>query len=501
METLIEFDGISKAFPGVQALKNVAFSIEKDSIHALVGENGAGKSTFINICGGIVQKDQGEIAWEGEGVTIDNPRDSRRLGISVVHQHFPQCGNLSVAQNIYMPLLAETSLSWLNWRSRNVEAKKLIDRFGFELDPAAQLGDLPVAQRQLVEICKAVAQNAQLIIMDEPTSALNLHELESFMGMMEWLRSNHFTILYVSHKLDEVFQIADKITVLKDGEKITTLAKSETSPREIASFMVGHRLDTEEKARVSVRTPKTTPVIEIRGLSTRSGLKNINVSVWPGEILGLAGLAGSGCSTLMKVIFGMERRQEGEILLNGRPTDFRDVRTAIQFGIAYLPADRHREGLNLLMTVAENISLATLRPISAGGFVSKGKIATLASEYIDQLKIKTSSVWDQVTKLSGGNQQKVVIAKWLATKPVLLLFDDPNRGVDVGAKFEIHGIVKNVVQTGKACVMTSSELPELLAFCDRIITMYGGRVTGIFRSSELTHQKIMAYVTGAATDF
>jgi ABC-type sugar transport system ATPase subunit len=501
VETLIEFDGISKSFPGVQALKNVAFSIEKDSIHALVGENGAGKSTFINICGGIVQKDQGRITWKGEQVTIDNPRDSRRLGISVVHQHFPQCWNLTVAQNIYMPLLAETSLSWLNWRSRNIEAKKLIDKFGFELDPAAHLGDLPVAQRQLVEICKAIAQNAQLIIMDEPTSALNLHELESFMGMMEWLRLNHFTILYVSHKLDEVFQIADMVTVFKDGEKVTTLPKADTSAREIASLMVGHQLEPAEKQTASVRTPKTTPVLDVRGLSTKSGLKNINLSVWPGEVLGLAGLAGSGCSTLMKAIFGMEPRQEGEILLHGRSTDFRDVRAAIESGIAYLPADRHKEGLNLLMTVSENIALASLRTISVAGFVSKSRLAALGSEYIGQLKIKTSSAWERITKLSGGNQQKVVIAKWLATKPELLLLDDPNRGVDVGAKYEIHGIVKGIVQTGKACVMTSSEFPELLNFCDRIITMYGGRVTGIFRSSELTHEKIMAFVTGATTDF
>ena len=497
MDTLIDFKNISKAFPGVQALQGVSFSIKQNSIHALVGENGAGKSTFINICGGIIQKDEGEIFWKGQKAVINNPHDSRKLGISVVHQHFPQCLNLTVTENIYMPDLSDTSFRILNRRLYNEKAQKLLDDFGFQLSPKTLLKDLPIAQRQIVEICKAIAQNVELIIMDEPTSALTLKELESFMNMVQWLKSNNLTIIYVSHKLDEVFQIADTITVFRDGQKIASIEKSEATPRQIATIMVGHEFDEIEPSVRGKASGNKEPLLEIKELSKGDKLKKISVKLLPGEIVGLAGLKGAGCSILMKIIFGMESFDEGAILLKGNPVELKNAYDGIEAGIAYLPSDRHREGLNLMMTVGENISLASFRHISKMGFVLKKDIENSSKIFVEQLKIKTSSVWEPVTKLSGGNQQKVVIGKWLATNPDVLLFDDPNRGVDVGAKMEIHRIVREIVDAGKTCLMTSSEVPELLSFCDRIITMYKGEITGIFASKDLTQKKIMEYVTGA----
>ena len=498
MNTLVEFKKISKSFPGVQALKDVSITIESNTIHALVGENGAGKTTFIKVCGGIETKDSGDIIWKGQKVAIRNAHDARELGISIVHQHFPQCLNLTIAQNIFMPALSETSIRFLNWNTINKKANTLLNNFGLDLSPSTLLKDLTIAQRQVIEICKAIALDVDLIIMDEPTSALSLKELQSFFDIINQLKENGMTILYVSHKLDEIFKIADIITVLRDGIEVATKKKVNTSPLEIATRMVGRRIEELEiKKKTKKRHFKEKSLLKIENLKKKKVLDNISLDIKINEIVGLAGLQGAGCSDLLKIIFGLESYDEGHIYLNEKELLLSCARDGIDAKISYVPIDRHVEGLNLIMSVGENISLAKFKDLSKLGVIWKQSIEQEGEKYVSKLDIKTRSIWESVNYLSGGNQQKVIIGKWLATNPILLLLDDPTRGVDVGAKEEIHKIIRSIVDTGRACIMTSSELPELISFCDRIITMYKGTITGNFSTKKIKEDKIMHYITGA----
>jgi ABC-type sugar transport system ATPase subunit len=498
MEILVEFKNISKSFPGVQALKDVSITVTRNTIHGLVGENGAGKTTFIKICGGLETRDSGEIIWKGQRVTIRNAHNAKELGISIVHQHFPQCLNLTIAQNIFMPELSETSIRFLNWNTINKKANRLLNTFGLDLPPSTLLKDLTVAQRQVIEICKSIALDVDLIIMDEPTSALSLKELHSFFDIIKQLKESGMTIIYVSHKLDEIFRIADVITVLRDGKKVVTKQKVTTSPAEIATSMVGRKIEELEiKKRKKQSHVEQKSLLKVQNLNRKEVLKDISLDVKFGEIVGLAGLQGAGCSDLLKVIFGLEPYDEGCIYLNEKELSLGSTREGIEARIAYVPIDRHVEGLNLIMSVGENISLAKLKDLSRLGVIWKKSIEQEGQKYVSKLDIKTRSVWESVTYLSGGNQQKVIIGKWLATNPILLLLDDPTRGVDVGAKEEIHKIVRSIVKEGRACIMTSSELPELITFCDRIITMYKGTITGNFSTENITEDKIMHYITGA----
>jgi len=498
MESLIEFKNISKSFPGVQALADVSISVERNSIHALVGENGAGKTTFINICGGIETKDSGDIFWKGRMVSIRNARDAKELGISVVHQHFPQCLNLTVAQNIFMSEFSETTVGFLNWNTINKRAYDLLSDFGVDLNPAMPLRKLTIAQRQVVEICKALAMDVDLIIMDEPTSALPLKELHSFFEIITRLKKSGMTIIYVSHKLDEIFRIADTITVLRDGREVATVPKADTTPSEIATLMVGRRIEElDEHKKPKRSSARRELLLQVENLQMEQILNGVSLDVEFGEIVGLAGLQGSGCSELLKAVFGLMPYDDGYIYLKGKKLEPDTARDGIDAGIAYVPTDRHVEGLNLIMSVGENIALAEFKKLSTMGVIWKKSIEKIGMRYVEQLDIKSRSVWESVNYLSGGNQQKVVIGKWLATEPVLLLLDDPTRGVDVGAKEEIHKIIRLIVHEGRACVMTSSELPELLLFCDRIVTMYRGSITGSFHADEATEDTIMHYITGA----
>ncbi|MBN2323982.1 MAG: sugar ABC transporter ATP-binding protein [Spirochaetes bacterium] len=498
MPTLIEFKNISKSFPGVQALDDVSISVERNTIHALVGENGAGKTTFIKICGGLEAKDSGDIFYKEKEVFVRNAHDAKKLGISIVHQHFPQCLKMTVAQNIFMPEYSETTLRLMNWKTINRKADVLLQNFGVDLAPEMPLKNLTIAQRQVVEICKAIAMDVDLIIMDEPTSALPLRELHSFFDIIKRLKESGMTIIYVSHKLDEIFSVADVITVLRDGKEVATVPKKDTTPSEIATIMVGRRIEEFERNTEAGKTAaRAKTLLKVDGLKKGQILNNVSLDVKVGEIVGLAGLQGSGCSELLKAIFGFEQFEAGSIVLNGRKLEIGSSRAGIEAGIAYVPTDRHREGLNLIMSVGENIALAEFMKLSRMGILWKKNIESIGLKYIERLGIKTQSVWESVNYLSGGNQQKVVIGKWLATEPLLLLLDDPTRGVDVGAKAEIHKIVQSIVVEGRACIMTSSEFPELLSFCDRIVTMYKGSITGNFAAKEVTEDTIMHYITGA----
>jgi len=493
---LLGIQGVVKTFPGVQALKGVSFSVAAGSVHALVGENGAGKSTLIKVCAGIERKDEGEILWKEEPLDVRSPLDARNVGIGVVHQHFPQCSNLTVAQNIYLSELSKTTLRPLSWGSRNRRARELLEQFGVERRPDELLGDLSIGERQVVEICKAVAMDVELIIMDEPTSALALEELERFFSLIGKLHKQDITIIYVSHKLDEVFRIADRITILRDGSDVFTGGIDEVTPAHVATLMAGH--DVEEFERLSpVKDADTQPVLALDGFSVADKVYGASLSVRPGEILGLAGLQGSGTSALMKGLFGLEPEVRGMVEVEGRQIEIRSPTDAIKAGLGYVPADRHVEGLNLIQSLAENTGITILRRLARKGVLQRPVIRRLGERAIQMLSIQSHSPWQIVNYLSGGNQQKVVLAKWLVTNPRLLLLDDPTRGVDVGAKAEIHGILRDLVEEGKACVMTSCELPELIAVTNRIITMYKGRITGEFQSDRVTQEDVMRAITGA----
>lgn len=493
---LLGIQGVVKTFPGVQALKGVSFDVGAGSIHALVGENGAGKSTLIKVCAGIEHKDDGEILWKEELLDVRSPLDARNVGIGVVHQHFPQCSNLTVAQNIYLSELSKTTLRPLTWGARNQRARALLEQFGVERRPDELLGHLSIGERQVVEICKAVAMDVELIIMDEPTSALALEELERFFSLIEKLQEQDITIIYVSHKLDEVFRIADRITILRDGSDVFTGGIDEVTPDRVATLMAGHAVEEFERL-APVKNGETQPVLAVDDFSVADRVHGASLAVRPGEILGLAGLQGSGTSALMKGLFGLELEARGTVEVEGRRVEIRSPKDAIKAGLGYVPADRHVEGLNLIQSLAENTGITILRRLARRGVLQRPVIRKLGERAIQMLSIQSHSPWQIVNYLSGGNQQKVVLAKWLVTNPRLLLLDDPTRGVDVGAKAEIHGILRNLAEEGKACVMTSCELPELIAVTNRIITMYKGRITGEYESDKVTQEEIMRAITGA----
>lgn len=500
MGLLVEFRNINKRFPGVQALRNVSFGVEDGDVHALVGENGAGKTTFINICGGIEKRDSGQIIWKGQEVAIRTSEEAKNAGIGIVHQNFPQCQNLTIAQNIYMPQLSRTSMKRVNWKKYERKSDEVLRIFDSNLHGNSLLKTLTIAQRQIVEICKVFVMNVDLFIMDEPTSALSMKELEAFFEVVGILKSSKKTIIYVSHKLDEIFRIADKVTVLKDGEKVSTTTTKTTNPDEVSKLMIGHELArTPAKIgrgpRISGKT--SVPLLKIEKLAKKDDLYDLDFEVYGGEIVGLAGLQGSGCSLLMKVIYGLESHDAGRIMVDGKELHSGNPRESIMSKVAYVPIDRHREGLIRVMSVAENVCLSSYGDMSSFGWISKRTIGNLASQYIVSLDIKMPDMWGKVEKLSGGNQQKVLVARCLAKEPRLLLLDDPTRGVDVGAKEEIHNILRSVVGKGCACILTSSELPELVDICDRVITMYRGRVVGILSGEYISQEEVMRQVTGA----
>ena len=495
---LLEIRGLAKTFPGVQALKGVKLAVEAGTIHALVGENGAGKSTLIKVCAGIERRDGGEILWKGESIDVRSPLDARNMGISVVHQHFPQCSNLTVAQNIYLSELSKTTLRPVRWRERNERANGLLRQFGVDQRPDELLGNLSIGERQVVEICKAIAMNVELIIMDEPTSALALEELESFFSMIDRLREQGITIIYVSHKLDEVFRIADKITILRDGNDVFSGEVGDVTPSEVASLMAGHAVAEFERLNLTAQE-KEVPLLALDGFRVGDRVLEATLSVRPGEILGLAGLQGSGTSDLMKGLFGLSSEATGTVRIEGEEIRIRTPQEAIRAGLGYVPADRHVEGLCLIHSLAENTGITILRRLARKGWLPRSAVRNLGEDSIRMLSIQSHSPWQVVNYLSGGNQQKVVLAKWLATNPRLLLLDDPTRGVDVGAKAEIHSILRGLAKAGKACVMTSCELPELIAVTNRIITMYKGKITGEYRSDRVTQEDIMHAITGART--
>jgi len=501
-EPILQMRGICKSFPGVRALEDVALEVQPAEVHALVGENGAGKSTLMHILSGVYQPDGGSIDFNGQtGVIFADEQAAQRQGIAIVFQERSLFGSLSIAENIFTGRQPIGRLGGIDRKAMWKESRRLLAEVGLDVDPRLPVDQLPPHQQQLVEVAKALSLNAQLIIFDEPTAALTETETNHLFAVIKKLQARQAAIIYISHRLEEIFQIASRVTVLKDGRWQATLPVAKTSPQELVTRMVGRELVAESFAR-SAPPADLTPVLEVKNLSDAAGgspdrvqLKNLSFSVCGGEIVGFAGLAGAGRSEAALAVFGARRGTEGTILVSGKvlqqgSAHRRRVADAIAAGIGYLPEDRKEAGLFLEKDIASNIAAAKLNQF--GRFWTRDRqIAKVAKDYCQSLQIAARDVGQSVVSLSGGNQQKVLLAKWLLVDPKVLIVDEPTRGVDVGAKAEIHRLLFELSRQGTAVVVISSDLPEVLAVSDRILVMSEGRITGELSREEATEERIM----------
>ena len=491
---LLELEGVSKGFPGVQALDDVRLDLRHGEVLALVGENGAGKSTLMKLLAGIYTPDAGVFRMNGHELVIDGPRHAQEQGISIIHQEFNLMPDLTVAQNIFIGREHRSAGLFLDDRALNRRAQDLFDRLGLALDPAEPVEHLTVARQQMVEIAKALSFDAKVLIMDEPTAALNDAEVDVLFELIGRFRSPETGVIYISHRMEELSRISDRITVLRDGRYIDTLETAATDQREVISLMVGRELRGEQRP-AAVRV-EGEPVLSVRGLSTKRLLRDVSFDVHAGEILGFAGLMGAGRTEVARAIVGADRRDAGVVSVRGREVHIQNTADAARLGIGYLSEDRKQLGVLLERSVRENIVLASLRDyVGALGFVKSGRIEATGREYVRKLRIKTPSTAQLVRNLSGGNQQKVVIAKWLAKDCDVLIFDEPTRGIDVGAKEEIYVLLRELADQGKAIVMISSELPEVLRLADRIAVMAEGRLTAVLDNADATQENVMDYAT------
>jgi rhamnose transport system ATP-binding protein len=498
---LVTAQSIRKSFAGVHALRGVSFDLQPGEVHALVGENGAGKSTLIRVMTGAETPDGGSLSVDGQAVAHMTPATARLLGIAAIYQQPALFPDLTVAENIAIVLEPPRPFARIDWSARRQRAAALLDRLGATLDPDVRAGDLSMPEQQIVEIAKAVGAEARILIMDEPTAALTEADVQSLFNTVRLLRTRGVAIIYISHRLQEVFILADRVTVLRDGHYVGTKPVSETTEDDLVSMMVGRTIDD---LFPKLPTEIGKPVLEVRDLWHQPLTKGVSMTVRAGEIVGLAGLVGSGRSELAQVIFGMMPADSGEILIDGKSVNIKNPGQAMNLGVAYVPEDRGTQGLIRQMKIRENVSLAILRSLVRGAFVDRRSEKSLAERMIGQLSIRAYSTEQVVNKLSGGNQQKVVVSKWLASKPRVLIMDEPTRGVDVGAKAEIHRLISQLAQQGLAILMISSELPEVLGMSDRILVMRGGRIVAEYSreaaNQELVVTAMMSESNGAAKD-
>lgn len=488
---LLEMRNITKRFPGVLALSDVSFDIRRGEVHALVGENGAGKSTLMKILSGVYARDGGEIFFKGEPYNVKSPRQAQVAGITTIYQELNQVQYLSVTENIFLGSERMRG-PFIDWQSMHAAARALLAKLHLDIDPRVQLSTLGVGQQQMVEVAKALHHKADLIIMDEPTSALSVREIEDLFGIIKELQSTGVAIIYISHHLDEAFVVSNRITVLRDGHHIGTYASDQLDVDKLIRLMVGRDL--------SEQFPKETPgrgdeMLRVEDLVQGERIRGISFSAYAGEILGIAGLVGAGRTELVRAIFGADPYDHGQIYVSGQQVKIRNPRDAITHGIALLTEDRKQQGLVLQMSTRDNISMAILRRLTRI-FTDQGKETNLAQSYIDSMAIKTPSQDQLAINLSGGTQQKVVLAKWMATNPKVLIFDEPTRGIDVGAKVEIYKLMNELAREGVAIIMISSELPEILGMSDHIMVIYDGRVSGFLTRHEATQEKILQLATG-----
>ena len=492
-DIILRMENISKSFPGVKALDNVQLTVRRGTINALMGENGAGKSTLMKILNGIYTADTGQITFQGHPVTINNPQAALDLGISMIHQELSPVPHMTVAENIFLGREPVGSFGMIDKRKMNAATSELLNRLEINIKPRTLMKNLSVANTQMIEIAKAISYDASLIIMDEPTSAITEREVAHLFRMIRTLKEKGVAMIYITHKMDEVFQIADDITVLRDGTYVDTVRASESNRDQLITMMVGREL-TEMFPKEEA--PIKEVVLSVRNLTVKGLLKDVSFEVRRGEIFGLAGLMGAGRTEVMESIFGIRKIDSGEIAIHGQPVKINSPADAIKNGLALLTEDRKRTGIMGVLSVRDNMTIASLPNYQKGPFLDKRQIRKVCQAEKSRLDIKTPSMGQLIKNLSGGNQQKVLVSRWLLTTPDILIVDEPTRGIDVGAKAEIHRLMCRLAQDGKAIIMISSELPEVLGMSDRVLVMHEGKVGGIFDRAEVNQETIMQAATG-----
>lgn len=490
-EVILNMTNIHKAFGPVRALRTAAFELRRGEIHALAGENGAGKSTLMHIIDGILQPDGGEILLDGKPVKISSPNAANRLGIGFVHQEIALCPEISVAENMFMSETGQSKSWFMNYRDLGKRAATILKEIG-DIDPASRAGDLSISQQQIVEIAKALTLDCRILILDEPTAALTETEAQTLFRIMHRLAERGIAIIYISHRMAEIFEHCDRITVMRDGCHIRTGNISEISPEEVVNSMVGRVLDKLYPPKLAEEEKSSDVILSVRGLNEGKRVFDVDFDLRRGEILGLAGLIGAGRSEIVRAVCRLEGKPKGEVTLRGRPLRLNDYRDSIQEGLVYLSEDRKGEGLFLNMSIAANVSALDVGRISNGmGFIERRKEMKRADELGRRLKLRANSVGDAVSTLSGGNQQKVALAKMLSVEPQVVFLDEPTRGVDVGAKAEIHRQIRELAREGVGVVVISSELPELIGVSDRVLVVREGRIAGEVEGEDMTEEKIM----------
>lgn len=489
---VLEMHGITKRFPGVVALDSVSFDVHRGEVHALLGENGAGKSTLMKILAGVYQADGGDIIFKGQRVEFHTPKQAQVAGITTIHQELNQIPLLSVTENIFLGSEI-TRGPLINWTEMHKEARALLDRLHLDIDPRVMVSTLGVGQQQMVEVAKALHHKSDLIIMDEPTAALSLREIDDLFAIIRELKAHNVAVVYISHHLDEAFHIADRMTILRDGHHVATTRTTELDMDGLIRLMVGRTLDEQFPKEAAAQQAE---LLRVEGLTQGTRLRNISFSVKAGEVLGIAGLVGAGRTELLRAVFGADPIDAGDIYVDGKKIAINNPRDAIRSGIVLLPEDRKQQGLILGLPVRENVTLSVLRLLTRGPLIDRKKERALVKQYIDSIQIKVADQDNLVSSLSGGNQQKIVLSKWMATEPRVLLFDEPTRGIDVGAKVEIYRLINRFVKNGGAVVMVSSELPEVMGMSDRIMVIHEGEVTGFVDRHAATQEVLLEYATG-----
>lgn len=494
-ETFLQMKHITKRFPGVLALNDVQFTLRRGEVHALLGENGAGKSTLMKILSGVYQPDEGEIIFEDKPVSFSDPLSAQNVGITIIHQEFNLFPELTVEENIFIGREFCKKNRWrLDEKQQRQATIEILQKLNLAIKPDTLVADLTVAQQQMVEIAKAISVNARILIMDEPTAALTETEIESLFRVTRLLKEQGTGIVYISHRLEELALIADRATVMRDGQYISTVDYECVKISDLIAMMVGRDLGNIYPRREALQ--QRIPDLEVNGLTRKGVLNDINFTLYRGEILGFAGLMGAGRTELARAIFGADSIDSGTLKLNGKETVIKDISDAIQQGISYLTEDRKKEGLALNLSVERNIMLGNYPEYSDRfGNIDSRRCQQTSEEQVKALRIKTPNLEQAALNLSGGNQQKIIIARWVCKDTDILIFDEPTRGIDVGAKLEIYELMNRLVAKGKSIIMISSELPEVLGMCDRILVMRSGRITGELSAKEATQEKIMQYAT------
>ena len=492
---------ICKEFPGVKALDDVNFDVREGEIHAIVGENGAGKSTLMNILSGVYKPTSGKIIFDGKEVSPNAPVEASALGIAMIHQELSLSHTLSVAENIFQARQPKGKMGLIDKKKLLADSRVLLDEVGLkDMDPRTLVRNINVSQQQQVEIAKALSQNARFLIMDEPTSALTPNETKVLFEIMAKLKAKGITMLYISHKLDEIMSISDRITVLRDGKYIDTLVTAETKISEMISLMVGreysggytraHYMDDADYA-------KAKPIMEVKNLSVRGKVDNVSFTLYEGEVLGLAGLVGAGRSEVLQAVFGADPRMSGQVFVNGKELTKQNTSEAIANGMGLVPEGRKTQGLYLKFSVGDNMTIVWLNSLLKSlGIINNKKENEIAQSYREKLRVKTPSLEQGIVNLSGGNQQKTIIARWLMNEPKILFLDEPTQGIDVGAKNEIYEIIDQLASSGVSVVMVSSEMTENISLCDRIVVLYEGKITGTIRHADANEKSVMALMSG-----